>query len=152
MNQQPASIPDLDPAVEALLELARQRRWMSYEEMNNTLPDEMVDATSQDELPAVHAGMAVERLDGLEYLAGLYGESAAAPADTQRGGARACCGCHGDGLAGSNGNGRAAADNGNGHGPVSNGNGHTTASNGSGQNADTDGHDRAGEGACGHSA
>jgi len=92
MNQQTASIPDLDPAVEALLELARQRRWLSYEELNNTLPDEMVDATRLDELLAVLDGMSVELIDELEYTARLYRESGAALAAPQRGGARACCG------------------------------------------------------------
>jgi hypothetical protein len=34
---------DLHPAVADLVELGRKRTWLSYEELNNTLPDEMVD-------------------------------------------------------------------------------------------------------------
>ena len=36
-------IGELHPAVAQLIDVGRRRGWLSYEELNNTLPDEMVD-------------------------------------------------------------------------------------------------------------
>jgi len=33
----------LHPALDELIELGRKRRWLAYEELNNTLPDELVN-------------------------------------------------------------------------------------------------------------
>ncbi|MBL9031248.1 MAG: RNA polymerase sigma factor RpoD [Phycisphaerae bacterium] len=69
---------ELHPAVAELLELGKQRGWLSYEELNNTLPDEMVDPERLDELLAVIDHMGIGMLDELEYRARLYRESKAA--------------------------------------------------------------------------
>jgi RNA polymerase primary sigma factor len=79
MSQPPSTIPDLDPAVGDLLDLARQRGWLSYEELNNTLPDEMVDPVRLDELLAALDASDVELVDELEYRARLYRASRACP-------------------------------------------------------------------------
>jgi RNA polymerase primary sigma factor len=77
---------DLHPAVEQLLVVARRRGWLSYEEMNNTLPDEMVDAARVDELLVVVDRLGIEMIDELELRARLHrlsmeagGPSVAAP-------------------------------------------------------------------------
>ena len=43
-------IQDLHPALRDLFDHARTRGWLSYEELNNTLPDEMVDPDRIHEL------------------------------------------------------------------------------------------------------
>jgi len=45
-----STLPQLHPTLRSLLELARTRGWVSYEEINTTLPDEMVDMERLDEL------------------------------------------------------------------------------------------------------
>ena len=45
-----SSIAQLHPALRELLELSQKRGWISYEELNTTLPDEMVDPDKLDEL------------------------------------------------------------------------------------------------------
>ena len=66
---------DLSPAVAALIGLGRKRGWLSYEELNNTLPDEMVDPHRLDELLTLLDGLGIEMIDELEYRARLYRES-----------------------------------------------------------------------------
>jgi RNA polymerase primary sigma factor len=66
---------DVNPAVAALMDLGRKRGWMSYEELNNTLPDEMVDPLRLDELLTVLDRARIEMIDELEYRARLYRES-----------------------------------------------------------------------------
>ncbi|MFN0131561.1 MAG: RNA polymerase sigma factor RpoD [Phycisphaerales bacterium] len=68
---------ELHPAMTDLLELGRQRGWLSYEELNNTLPDEMVDPERLDELLAVIDHMGIGMLDELEYRARMYREAKA---------------------------------------------------------------------------
>ena len=63
---------DLHPAVEQLLLVARRRGWLSYEEMNNILPDEMVDAARVDELLVVVDRLDIEMIDELELRARLH--------------------------------------------------------------------------------
>ncbi|MCA9298866.1 MAG: hypothetical protein KDA28_07360, partial [Phycisphaerales bacterium] len=60
---------DLHPAVSELLELGRKRRWLSYEELNNTLPDELVDPERLDELLVVIDHHQIELVDELEFRA-----------------------------------------------------------------------------------
>ena len=43
-------ISNLHPALNELLRMGEKRGWLSYEELNNTLPDEWVDPTRVDEL------------------------------------------------------------------------------------------------------
>jgi RNA polymerase primary sigma factor len=44
------SIPDLHPPFRALVELSAKRRWISYEEFNTCVPDELVDPEKLDEM------------------------------------------------------------------------------------------------------
>ncbi len=37
------AIPDLTPVLKQLIEVGAKRAWISYEELNTTLPDAMVD-------------------------------------------------------------------------------------------------------------
>jgi RNA polymerase primary sigma factor len=73
--QDMSAVCDLNPAVTALVDLGRTRGWMSYEELNNTLPDEMVDPHRLDELLTVLDRIGIEMVDELEYRARLYRES-----------------------------------------------------------------------------
>ena len=43
-------LSDVHPTLRELIELGRKRKWISYEELNTTLPDEMVDPEKLDEL------------------------------------------------------------------------------------------------------
>ncbi|MFO0858812.1 MAG: sigma-70 family RNA polymerase sigma factor [Phycisphaerales bacterium] len=63
---------DLHPAIEQLLALARRRGWLSYEELNNTLPDEMVDAVHVDDMLCVIDRYEIELVDELEYRARMH--------------------------------------------------------------------------------
>jgi RNA polymerase primary sigma factor len=63
---------DLHPAVSHLLDLGKQRGWLSYEELNNTLPDEMVDPAKIDELLVVIDRAGIDLVDELEYRARLH--------------------------------------------------------------------------------
>ncbi|MEL7471762.1 MAG: RNA polymerase sigma factor RpoD [Planctomycetota bacterium] len=65
-------IDELHPAVVGLINLARGRGWLSYEEVNNTLPDEMVDPRRIDELLVVLDAFGIEVVDELEYRARLH--------------------------------------------------------------------------------
>ncbi len=65
---------ELHPAVAGLLELGRQRGWLAYEEINNTLPDEMVDPQRLDGLLVMLDRLNIELVDELEYKARLHRE------------------------------------------------------------------------------
>ena len=60
---------NLHPAVRELLEHGRQRKWLGYEELNNTLPDELVDPTRIDELLVLIDEAGIELVDEPEYRA-----------------------------------------------------------------------------------
>ena len=66
---------DLNPAIEGLLDIGRKRCWLSYEELNNTLPDEMVDPDRLHELLILIDRHCIEMVDELEYRARLHRES-----------------------------------------------------------------------------
>ncbi len=68
-------ISELHPAMQQLLEIAQARGWLSYEELNNTLPDDMVDTEQVDFLLTVIDRMGLELIDELEYKARLHRES-----------------------------------------------------------------------------
>jgi len=68
-------ITDLHPAVAKLLELGQRRGWLSYEELNNTLPDEMVDPIRLDELMVLIDRLGIEMVDELEYRARMHRHS-----------------------------------------------------------------------------
>ncbi|MDY7108960.1 MAG: RNA polymerase sigma factor RpoD [Planctomycetota bacterium] len=57
------SIPDLHPPLRALVKQSAERKWMSYEELNTCLPDEMVDPEKLDELLVLVDRLRVELID-----------------------------------------------------------------------------------------
>ncbi len=69
------------PALSDLIEVGRHRGWLSYEELNNVLPDEMVQTEALDELLVVLDAERIELIDELEYRARLYrlGKAAGKP-------------------------------------------------------------------------
>jgi RNA polymerase primary sigma factor len=75
--QESTVVFEMHPAVMELLELGRKRGWLSYEELNNTLPDEMVDPERLDELLSLMDRHRLELVDELEYKGRLYRESRA---------------------------------------------------------------------------
>ena len=56
-------LPDLHPTLRDLLNLSVQRKWVSYEELNTTLPDEMVDPEKLDELLVLCRHLRIEFID-----------------------------------------------------------------------------------------
>jgi RNA polymerase primary sigma factor len=60
------------PALGELIELGRQRGWLSFEELNNILPNEMVDPGAVDNLLVVLDSHRIELVDELEYRARIY--------------------------------------------------------------------------------
>lgn len=60
------------PALDDLIELGKDRGWLSYEEVNNTLPDEMIEPEALDELLVVFDKNQIELVDELEFRARVY--------------------------------------------------------------------------------
>jgi len=60
------SIADLHPTLRELIDLGIKRRWISYEELNTVLPDEMVDPEKLDELLVLLKSHEIELIDELE--------------------------------------------------------------------------------------
>ena len=58
---------DFHPAIVELLRLAQRRGWLSYEELNSTLPDEMVDPYRIDEMLFAVDSLGIELLDEVNY-------------------------------------------------------------------------------------
>ncbi|MBL8759672.1 MAG: RNA polymerase sigma factor RpoD [Phycisphaerae bacterium] len=75
-NQEPRDEPaaELHPAVGDLISLGKSRGWLSYEELNNTLPDEMVDPERLDELMVLMDRHGIQMVDELELRARLHRE------------------------------------------------------------------------------
>jgi len=65
-------LTEFHPALHELLDLGRQRTWLSYEELNNTLPDEMVDPERINELLLVLDRANLEMVDELEFRARVH--------------------------------------------------------------------------------
>ncbi len=65
-------ISNLHPALAALINLGEKRGWLSYEELNNTLPDEWVDPVRVDELLVLIDRHGVELIDEMSYRARVY--------------------------------------------------------------------------------
>ncbi len=70
-----AMICDLHPAVRELIELGKRRLWLSYEELNNTLPDGMIDPERLDELLVLLDRLGIELVDELEFRARVHREA-----------------------------------------------------------------------------
>ena len=60
------------PAIVQLIAMGTERGWLSYEEVNNTLPDEMVDPEQIDGLLVIIDRAGIELVDELEYRARLH--------------------------------------------------------------------------------
>jgi RNA polymerase primary sigma factor len=58
---------DLHPALNELVQVGTRRKWLAYEELNSTLPDEMVDPKRIDELLVLFDSKGIELVDELEY-------------------------------------------------------------------------------------
>ncbi len=56
-------LPEMHPTLRELVELSARRKWMSYEELNTTLPDEMVDPEKIDELLVLVEYLGIEMID-----------------------------------------------------------------------------------------
>ncbi len=57
---------NLHPTLRELVELGAKRKWISYEELNTTLPDEMVDPDRLDELLVLLADLDIRMIDQRE--------------------------------------------------------------------------------------
>ena len=62
----------LHPALEDTLALGAQRGWMSYEELNNLLPDEMVETRALHDLVTRIDDAGIEMIDEMEFRARAY--------------------------------------------------------------------------------
>ena len=58
---------DFHPAIVELLRLSQRRGWLSYEELNSTLPDEMVDPYRIDEVLFAVDSLGIDLLDEVNY-------------------------------------------------------------------------------------
>jgi RNA polymerase primary sigma factor len=63
---------EIPEAVRTLLDEATKRGWLSYEELNNTLPDEMVDPDRMHEFLVLLDRSGVELVDEMEFRARRY--------------------------------------------------------------------------------
>ncbi|MCB9838627.1 MAG: RNA polymerase sigma factor RpoD [Phycisphaeraceae bacterium] len=72
----------LHPSLSRLLELAASRGWLSYEELNTALPDEMVDPLEMDLLLVRIDRLDIEMIDLREWRARLFREGARPGAET----------------------------------------------------------------------
>ena len=66
---------ELHPEIQELIEVGRKRKWLSYEELNNTLPDEFVDPDRVDDVLVRIDAHRIEMVDELEYKARRWRES-----------------------------------------------------------------------------
>ena len=55
-----AILSDVHPTLRELIELSKKRKWISYDELNTALPDEMVDPEKLDELLSSIEDLGVE--------------------------------------------------------------------------------------------
>ena len=56
----------MHPTLRELIQLSAKRKWISYEELNTALPDEMVDPEKLDELMVVIESLGVHFIDEYE--------------------------------------------------------------------------------------
>ncbi|MFN7020889.1 MAG: sigma-70 family RNA polymerase sigma factor [Phycisphaerales bacterium] len=66
---------DLHPALVELVQVGRERGWLSYEELNNTLPDEWVDPDRLHELLVSLDEVGIDLIDEMEYRTRCFRES-----------------------------------------------------------------------------
>jgi RNA polymerase primary sigma factor len=77
-------ILDLHPVLSDLIDLATKRGWLSYEELNNTLPDEWVDPDRLHELLIYVDQLGVELIDEMEFRSRRWRAAGTADANTLR--------------------------------------------------------------------
>jgi RNA polymerase primary sigma factor len=70
--QAAVQIPDLHPPLRELLRLGAQRRWISFEELNTVLPDQMVDPEQLDELLVLVDDLGILMIDQPEVRRNNY--------------------------------------------------------------------------------
>ena len=70
---------DFHPSLSELIGQGRERGWLSYEELNNTLPDEMVDPERVHELLVHLDRTGIEFVDEFEYRGRLFKMGKGAP-------------------------------------------------------------------------
>ncbi len=68
-------VQGLHPCIENMIQASGQRGWLSYEELNNTLPDEWVDPDRLHELLVLIDARGVELIDEMEYRARCWRDS-----------------------------------------------------------------------------
>jgi len=68
---------ELHPALKALIDMGRERGWLAYEELNSTLPDELVDPDKIDGVLYEIDEHAIELVDEREFRARRWRESRA---------------------------------------------------------------------------
>ncbi|MFI4854210.1 MAG: RNA polymerase sigma factor RpoD [Phycisphaerales bacterium JB065] len=66
---------ELHPALEELIELGKKRKWLAYDELNNTLPDELIDPDRIDDVLIILDDHTVELVDEREFRARRWRES-----------------------------------------------------------------------------
>ena len=70
-------IHDMHPALIALIDLGKGRGWLAYEELNRTLPDELVDPDKIDGVLYEIDEQGIELIDEREFRARRWRESKA---------------------------------------------------------------------------
>ncbi|MBL0920828.1 MAG: RNA polymerase sigma factor RpoD [Phycisphaerales bacterium] len=65
----------MPPVVQELLEKAKPRSWIAYDELNNTLTDELIDPARIDEVLLIIDRMGLEYLDLRDFKARLFREA-----------------------------------------------------------------------------
>ena len=65
-------IGTLHPAVSELIEVGKMRGWLSYEELNNTMPDEYVDVAPVHALLTRLDEMGIELVDEMEFRGRVF--------------------------------------------------------------------------------
>jgi RNA polymerase primary sigma factor len=68
-------IANMDPRVAELIEDGRRRKWLGYEELNNVLPDALVDPDRIDDVLIVLDEASIEMVDEREFRARRWRES-----------------------------------------------------------------------------
>jgi len=66
---------DMPPVVQELLDKAKTRSWIAYDELNNTLTDELIDPARIDEVLLIIDRMGLEYLDLRDFKARLFREA-----------------------------------------------------------------------------
>lgn len=66
---------ELHPALEELIDLGKKRKWLAYDELNNTLPDELIDPDRIDDVLIILDDHSIELVDEREFRARRWRES-----------------------------------------------------------------------------